>query len=290
MTTTALSVETILIGFQVYIWMYLSIVMFSGYHWIDPKKILIYKDWSTVILFSLLGISYILGMIFQIISSLLFAPVSKWKWHQTKSKMPILIQKEITEELIKNSSKIYSHVNELNNNWRKQFESEHPEEISKVDDLPKYIESIYKKTIDHTFEHFESKCLNDIDYFLKPENSYKFLGIQPEEMWFNILFSLPDISKKLEQMLNNIKLVRATTLNFTIISVLGFIIFFQSFGFTWFRLLICITIILLMLTLVYISWINSYESYSIKLYLTLMHLRSKDDKINNGSLAIDNEP
>ncbi len=60
MTTTALIVEFVIIGFQALVWILLIILTIFGYEWIDLPKI---KEWTIPISLALIALSYTLGLI-----------------------------------------------------------------------------------------------------------------------------------------------------------------------------------------------------------------------------------
>lgn len=81
MNTTVLIVEVLLIGFQVLIWISLSILNIFGYQWIDPSKL---TGWAPLISLALIGVSYTFGIIFNSLVASAYLPwmkklVSKWR-------------------------------------------------------------------------------------------------------------------------------------------------------------------------------------------------------------------
>jgi hypothetical protein len=71
MKETYIVFELVLVGFQVLIWVLLLILSVFGYHWIHIDFV---KDWATQLSFAVLGIAYMLGVVFdKAIASLPFS-------------------------------------------------------------------------------------------------------------------------------------------------------------------------------------------------------------------------
>ncbi|HEX8163995.1 MAG TPA: hypothetical protein VF538_19145 [Pyrinomonadaceae bacterium] len=73
MSTTALIVEMVIVGFQALIWMSLIVLIVFGHDWIDISKL---KDWATLISLGLIAISYTIGIIFN---SLIGSTFFRWE-------------------------------------------------------------------------------------------------------------------------------------------------------------------------------------------------------------------
>jgi hypothetical protein len=59
---TAIILELVLIGFQVLIWVSLLILTIFGFGWVHLNAL---KQWSTEISVGLVGVAYMLGLIFD---------------------------------------------------------------------------------------------------------------------------------------------------------------------------------------------------------------------------------
>lgn len=78
MGTTSLLVEIVIIGFQVLVWISLTVLTICGYKWIDLSSL---KDWSAAIAVGLIAVSYTLGLIFDNLVASLFAP---WQYRTVR--------------------------------------------------------------------------------------------------------------------------------------------------------------------------------------------------------------
>jgi hypothetical protein len=62
--------ELVIVGFEVLAWIFLLVLALFGYHWIDLGLV---SQWATQLSFALLGLAYMLGLIFdKAVSSLPF--------------------------------------------------------------------------------------------------------------------------------------------------------------------------------------------------------------------------
>ena len=77
MTTTALVVEIIIIGFQTLIWLSFMILIFFGHEWINIDRL---ENWATPLGLAVVAISYTTGLIFDRIVEAILAPWSPVKW------------------------------------------------------------------------------------------------------------------------------------------------------------------------------------------------------------------